>query len=59
MRPLDYKKKQAQLLKMKSNVMDCEIKIEERKEEMSRLEGQIIKYEEEINKLEAELADVE
>lgn len=59
MRQLDIKKKKAMKLKMQSNIMDCEIKIEERKEEIQRLEAQIVKYQEEENKLEEELASIE
>lgn len=48
---LEKKKKQSELLKMQSNIMDCEIRIEEKLLEIERIKDQVAKFEEHAENL--------
>jgi len=52
---LETKKKNAEIMRMRSNIMDAEVQIEERKEEIVRIETRIESFKDRITTLEEEL----
>lgn len=54
---LDKKKKMAEVMRMKSNIMDAEVQIEERKQEIVRIENKIESFNTRIEELDNELKD--
>lgn len=52
---LDRKRKLVEKMRMESNILDSEIKIEEKMLDIKRIEEQIAKYKESIAKIDEEL----
>jgi len=52
---LEKKKKEAEIMRMRSNILDAEVQIEERKEEIQRIGNKIETFNNRIEVLEKEL----